>query len=409
MNAAFSRLTGYPDRPAAGHELRRHHPSRRPRAQRRRDSSSCCAAGETISFDKRYLHAAGHTVWVSVHTRLVRDDDGRPRAPHHHDRGHHRAPALRAQLQHMADHDPLTGLLNRRALRAELDRARRAVAALRRRAARVLVLDLDHFKYVNDTPRPPRRRRADRRASPTLLRARLRETRRRSRASAATSSPCCCRTADRDRGRARRPTTLLEARPRRAPPPAGRGRAGRSRRASASRSFDGRRRPHRRGAAGQRRPRDVRRQGGRARPLRVLRRRRARARRGSRRAWTWVERIRARARGRRLRAATPSRSSTSATRRGRPSTSCWCACVDDDGDLIPPGAFLPIAERFGLISEIDRWVVTQRDRAARPSTARPAAAAARDQPLRARRSATPSSPRTDRARAARDGDRPDAA
>jgi diguanylate cyclase (GGDEF)-like protein len=33
--------------------------------------------------------------------------------------------------------------------------------------------------------------------------------------------------------------------------------------------------------------------------------------------------------------------------------------VDAHGDLIPPGSFLPVAERFGLIREIDRWVVTR--------------------------------------------------
>lgn len=33
--------------------------------------------------------------------------------------------------------------------------------------------------------------------------------------------------------------------------------------------------------------------------------------------------------------------------------------VSDDGDIIPPAAFLPIAERFGLIREIDRWVTTK--------------------------------------------------
>jgi diguanylate cyclase (GGDEF)-like protein len=32
--------------------------------------------------------------------------------------------------------------------------------------------------------------------------------------------------------------------------------------------------------------------------------------------------------------------------------------VDTHGEVIPPGSFLPIAERFGLIREIDRWVVT---------------------------------------------------
>jgi PAS domain S-box-containing protein len=32
---------------------------------------------------------------------------------------------------------------------------------------------------------------------------------------------------------------------------------------------------------------------------------------------------------------------------------------DEDGSIIAPGEFLPIAERYGLISEIDRWVLRQ--------------------------------------------------
>ena len=32
---------------------------------------------------------------------------------------------------------------------------------------------------------------------------------------------------------------------------------------------------------------------------------------------------------------------------------------DEDGQIIAPGAFLPAAERYGLISEIDRWVIRQ--------------------------------------------------
>jgi PAS domain S-box-containing protein len=31
----------------------------------------------------------------------------------------------------------------------------------------------------------------------------------------------------------------------------------------------------------------------------------------------------------------------------------------EDGSIIPPGEFLPIAERYGLISQIDRWVIRQ--------------------------------------------------
>jgi len=33
--------------------------------------------------------------------------------------------------------------------------------------------------------------------------------------------------------------------------------------------------------------------------------------------------------------------------------------TDDDGDVVAPGAFLPVAERFGLITEIDVWMIRQ--------------------------------------------------
>ena len=55
-----------------------------------------------------------------------------------------------AQLAHLADHDPLTGLLNRRGFTAALARH----AALVRRygsAGALLMIDVDHFKRVNDT------------------------------------------------------------------------------------------------------------------------------------------------------------------------------------------------------------------------------------------------------------------
>ena len=33
--------------------------------------------------------------------------------------------------------------------------------------------------------------------------------------------------------------------------------------------------------------------------------------------------------------------------------------IDESGDLIPPGAFLPAAERYNLIATIDRWVISE--------------------------------------------------
>jgi len=54
------------------------------------------------------------------------------------------------QLQHLAEHDPLTRLPNRRQLLTHLETAMRT-AAEHDQLVGVLFLDLDHFKYVNDS------------------------------------------------------------------------------------------------------------------------------------------------------------------------------------------------------------------------------------------------------------------
>ena len=54
------------------------------------------------------------------------------------------------RLQHLADHDPLTGVYNSRRMLEELDRQLRYARRSHRPGA-VLVLDLDHFKLVNDS------------------------------------------------------------------------------------------------------------------------------------------------------------------------------------------------------------------------------------------------------------------
>lgn len=53
------------------------------------------------------------------------------------------------QLSYLASHDPLTGLPNRNALEADLERV--VVRARRGQASALLFLDLDNFKLVNDT------------------------------------------------------------------------------------------------------------------------------------------------------------------------------------------------------------------------------------------------------------------
>src|SRR3984885_7148388 len=44
---------------------------------------------------------------------------------------------------------------------------------------------------------------------------------------------------------------------------------------------------------------------------------------------------------------------------GDPSQELLLRMVGRTGEITPPGSFLPVAERYGLIAEIDRWVVVQ--------------------------------------------------
>jgi PAS domain S-box-containing protein len=49
---------------------------------------------------------------------------------------------------------------------------------------------------------------------------------------------------------------------------------------------------------------------------------------------------------------------------GRPSEELLLRMISRDNEVILPGSFLPIAEKYGLIGEIDRWVITQATRLA---------------------------------------------
>ncbi len=93
----------------------------------------------------------GSYAWVDARTRLFHDGDGKPNGivvSTFWDA----SSEVRAQeaLAHAATHDPLTGLANRSLLVDELQRAL-AVSRRSKHTTGVLLLDLDHFKYVNDS------------------------------------------------------------------------------------------------------------------------------------------------------------------------------------------------------------------------------------------------------------------
>ena len=106
--------------------------------------------GGAIRGERRWLHAAGRIVWGAVNATLVRDGAG---VPHHvllqvQDVTERRR--YEAELRYLADHDPLTGLLNRRAFARELESHLEYVHRYGPAGA-ALILDLDHFKNINDT------------------------------------------------------------------------------------------------------------------------------------------------------------------------------------------------------------------------------------------------------------------
>lgn len=103
--------------------------------------------GRTASYsmEKRYLRADGKTVWVNLTVSLVRQPDGTP------DFFVSVIEDISARLaaETDAEHDPLTGLLNRRGALRRLESVV-GPEGLWREGLAVAYLDLDGFKRVND-------------------------------------------------------------------------------------------------------------------------------------------------------------------------------------------------------------------------------------------------------------------
>jgi len=100
--------------------------------------------------ETRFQHASGAPIWVALQATTITDDAGAPRRflIQVQDITHRRH--YEENLHYLATHDPLTGLHNRASFASQID----AHADLVRRYGSdgaLLLLDLDHFKYINDT------------------------------------------------------------------------------------------------------------------------------------------------------------------------------------------------------------------------------------------------------------------
>ena len=149
VNRALSEITGYTVDELLGRRFEDiMHPddAHNDMAERER-----LLTGEIPAFqvEKRFFDPAGETMSAILSVSMVRDREG---APLHYiaqmqDISERRR--LEEHLRHLADHDPLTGLRNRRLFEHDL---KLQVARSRRydELATVMVIDLDDFKRVND-------------------------------------------------------------------------------------------------------------------------------------------------------------------------------------------------------------------------------------------------------------------
>ena len=104
---------------------------------------------QTYQVEKRYQHSWGHSVWVLLSVSLVRDDEGRPLHLIAQVQDIAARKELERRLEHLVDHDFLTALFNGR--RFEQALAQEVKSATRYGGGgAMLLLDLDHFKAVND-------------------------------------------------------------------------------------------------------------------------------------------------------------------------------------------------------------------------------------------------------------------
>ncbi len=147
VNGALCDLTGHTARLLAG---MRFDALMDPDSDADRRAVGALLAGERAQYkvETRFVHASGAPIWVALQATTI--DEGVPRRflAQVQDVTHRRH--YEENLHYLATHDPLTGLHNRSSFADQLDTHADLVRRYGSDGA-LLLLDLDHFKYVNDT------------------------------------------------------------------------------------------------------------------------------------------------------------------------------------------------------------------------------------------------------------------
>lgn len=100
--------------------------------------------------EKRYIRKDGATVRVDLSVVMLRDESEDRNVALGMVQDVTERHELSRKLRFLADHDPLTGLFNRRRFSQELAGAVAAADGETGRGIAVMVIDIDNFKYIND-------------------------------------------------------------------------------------------------------------------------------------------------------------------------------------------------------------------------------------------------------------------
>jgi diguanylate cyclase (GGDEF)-like protein/PAS domain S-box-containing protein len=106
--------------------------------------------GVVSGFESRVFRYDGSIIWISENARAVRDGTGRLLCYEGTVEDITERKKYEAQIEKQANYDDLTGLANRALFKARLQRAIAAAEQTSKQLA-VVFIDLDRFKYINDS------------------------------------------------------------------------------------------------------------------------------------------------------------------------------------------------------------------------------------------------------------------